>query len=52
MNGNACVDKKMEGDDLPINLNGEPSPRHKVATADIGSYYENRKVLSCVVCSK
>ncbi len=52
MTGNTCVDKKMEGDDLPINLNGKPSLRHEVATADIDSYYENQKVFSCVVCSK
>ncbi len=34
MTGNTCVDKK-EGDDLLINLNGEPSLRHEVVTAKI-----------------
>ena len=48
MTGNTCVDKKMEGDDLPIDPNEEPALRHEVATAD----YQNQKVLSCAVCSK
>ncbi len=52
MTGNTCVDKKMEGDDLPIDPNGGPTLRHEVATDDIDIYYENQKVLSCVVCSK
>ena len=53
MTGNTCVDKKMIGAPLlPSDSANLPALRHEVATDDIDIYYENQKVLSCVVCSK
>ncbi len=52
MTGNTCVDKKMLG----IDGSGDPKRaaflRHEVTSSKVNKYYQDQKVLSCVVCSK
>ncbi len=52
MTGNTCVDTKMKVIATTDTYNGGPTLRHEVATMDIYNEYDEKKVLSCVVCSK
>ncbi len=52
MTGNTCVDKRM--DYLPDSRipRSVAFLRHEVISSKVSQYYQDNKVLSCVVCSK
>ncbi len=52
MTGYTCVDTEMEGIGALKDPDRDTNLRHEVISSKVSEYYQDHKVLSCVVCSK